>query len=104
MRDTADTGAPSSRTAATSRGRDLALRAFAFEVVTLDQSGRQTQRRLAHAQHFSKDGRHGHSRKSSYRAGAAIATRKPTLRLRTLGSPRHARMPATETVSFRRCD
>jgi eukaryotic-like serine/threonine-protein kinase len=53
MTDTADINAPSSRIAATSRGRGLALRDFAFEVVTLDESGRQT-RRLANAQQFSE--------------------------------------------------
>jgi formylglycine-generating enzyme required for sulfatase activity len=53
MREVAGINAPSTDTAASPRA--LGLRAFAFEVATFDENGRQTQRRRAHAQQFGED-------------------------------------------------
>jgi formylglycine-generating enzyme required for sulfatase activity len=46
--------APSAKRVATSRHRSLALRPFAFDVVTLDQDGRETERRRGRAQQFAE--------------------------------------------------
>jgi hypothetical protein len=55
MRKIADFSAPWNKAAATSRGSGSEIPAFAFEVVTLEESGRQTRRRREHAQQFSED-------------------------------------------------
>jgi formylglycine-generating enzyme required for sulfatase activity len=53
MRKITKARAPMAKRAA-SRRHDLPLRAFAFDVVTLDQDGRETERRRGRAQQFSE--------------------------------------------------
>jgi formylglycine-generating enzyme required for sulfatase activity len=50
-----DIGVPPNETTATSQARDAALHPFAFDVVTLDESGRGTARRRGSAQQVVED-------------------------------------------------